>query len=201
MVNIRDIAKGAGVGIATVSRYINGKGYVSDEVKKKIQMEIDKSGYVPNALARAVFTKNSKTIGLMIPNIINPFFNQLTTEVEKHLNENGYTILLCHTDDNEEKERECINIFKSHRVDGIIASRSQLKEEYLDTRIPIISFESNIDSSIITIASDNYKGGVMAFNYLYERGCRKLLHVKGPKTFEATQLRCKGFLDGAKKKV
>lgn len=200
MANIRDIAKNAGVGIATVSRYINNTGYVSEEVKGKIQKEIDKSGYVPNALARAIFTKNSKTIGLMIPNITNPFFNQLATIIEGYLNKDGYTIFLCHTEDNIEKEREYLEVLKSHRVDGIIASRSQLKEEYLNIKIPVISFENHIDPSILTISSDNYKGGMMAFDHLYERGCRNILHIKGPKTFEATELRYKGFLDISREK-
>lgn len=200
MANMREIAKRAGVGIATVSRYINNTGYVSEEVKGKIQEEIDKSGYVPNALARALFTKNSKTIGLMIPNITNPFFNQLATVIEGHLNKYGYTIFLCHTEDNIEREKEYLEVLKSHRVDGIIASRAQLKEEYLDIKIPVISFESDIDPSISTISSDNYYGGKVAFNHLYERGCRNILHIKGPRIFEATELRYKGFLDEAREK-
>lgn len=200
MSNIREIAKRAGVGIATVSRYINNTGYVSEEMKGKIQSEIDKSGYVPNALARAIFTKNSKTIGLMIPNIRNPFFNELATIIEEYLSKDGYTIFLCHTEDCPEKEKKYIDVLKSHRVDGIIASRPILKEDYLNTEIPIVSFESYIDPSIVTISSDNYKGGTMAFNHLYEGGCKKVLHIKGPKIFEATELRYKGFLDAAKEK-
>lgn len=200
MANIREIAKRAGVGIATVSRYINGTGYVSDEVKLKIQKEIDTSGYTPNALARAIFTKNSKTIGLMLPNITNPFFNQMATVIEEYASEFGYTLFLCNTEDNREKEKEYLEVLKSHRVDGIIASRSMCKEEYKNLQIPVVSFENHISPYILTISSDNYNGGKMAFNHLYERGCRKILHIKGPKAFEATESRCRGFLDGAKEK-
>ncbi|MBU5313059.1 LacI family transcriptional regulator [Tissierella carlieri] len=200
MPNIREIAKRAGVGIATVSRYINNTGYVSEEVKLKIQKEIDESGYTPNALARAIFTKNSKTLGLMIPNITNPFFNQMATVIEEHANRFGYTLFLCNTEDNEEKEKEYLEVLKSHRVAGIIASRSMCKDEYLNIQIPVISFENHISPSILTISSDNYKGGKMAFNHLYERGCRNILHIKGPKTFDATEMRYQGFIDGAKEK-
>lgn len=198
MANIREIAKRAGVGIATVSRYINNTGYVSDEVKARIQKEIDKSGYVPNALARAIFTKNSKTIGLMIPNITNPFFNQIATVIEEYSNKLGYTLFLCNTEDRMEKEREYLEVLKSHRVAGIIASRAQCREEYLNIEIPVVSFENHIDPSILTVSSDNYKGGKMAFQHLYERGCKNILHIKGPDIFEATELRCQGFLDAAK---
>ena len=198
--NIREIAKRAGVGIATVSRYLNGTGYVSDEVKLKIQKEIDESGYTPNALARAIFTKNSKTIGLMIPNITNPFFNQMATAIEEYSNKMGYTIFLCNMEDNKEKEIKYLDVLKSHRVAGIIASRSQCNEEYLNLQIPVVSFENHISPQIITISSDNYNGGRKAFNHLYEKGCRNILHIKGPVQFEATEARCKGFVDAAAEK-
>lgn len=197
MTNIRDIAKKAGVGIATVSRYINSTGYVSDENKVKIQKVIDESGYTPNALARAIFTKNSKTIGLMIPNITNPFFNQMAAVIEEYCNKIGYTIFLCNTEDNKEKEKRYLEVLKSHRVAGIIASRSQCPEEYLDLDIPLVSFENYISPNILTVSSDNYNGGRMAFEHLYEKGCRKILHIKGPKNFDATELRYKGFWDAA----
>ncbi|WP_353095996.1 LacI family DNA-binding transcriptional regulator [Tissierella praeacuta] len=199
MPNIREIAKRAGVGIATVSRYINNTGYVSEEVKLKIQKEIDDSGYTPNALARAIFTKNSKTLGLMIPNITNPFFNQMATVIEEHANRYGYTLFLCNTEDNKEKEMEYLDILKSHRVAGIIASRTMCKDEYLNIQIPVVSFENRISPEIPTISSNNYSGGKMAFRHLYDRGCRKILHIKGPKVFDATEMRCKGFVDAAKK--
>lgn len=197
MANIREIAKKAGIGIATVSRYLNDTGYVSEESRKKIQKVIDELNYTPNALARAMFTKNSKTIGLMIPNISNPFFNQMASIIEKYANSKGYTIFLCNTDDNKEKEKSYLEVLQSHRVAGIIASRSQCKEEYKNIDIPVVAFENHILDNIPTVSSDNYNGGKMAFNHLYEKGCRKVLHIKGPVSFEATELRYKGFLDAA----
>ncbi|HHV45925.1 MAG TPA: LacI family transcriptional regulator [Tissierellia bacterium] len=200
MSNIRDIAERAGVSIATVSRYLNGTGYVSEKTKKRIQQEIEKAGYTPNALARAIFTKNSRTIALMIPNITNPFFNQMATVIEDYTNKMGYSLFLCNTEDNREKELECLEVLKSYRVSGIIASRSQCKEEYEGIKIPVISFENHISPSVITVSSDNYNGGRIAFNHLYDTGCRKILHIKGPHNFEATELRCKGFVDAAYEK-
>lgn len=200
MSNIRTIAKIAGVSIATVSRYLNGTEHVSDEVKLKIQKVIEEVNYKPNALARAVFTKNSKTIGLMVPNISNPFFNQMSSVIEENANNNGYNILLCNTDDNIEKEKKYLDVLQSHRVAGIVVARSQCKEEYKNIDIPIISFENHISDDIITVSSDNYSGGKIAFEHLYESGCRRILHIKGPKSFEATEERCRGFFDAAKEK-
>lgn len=200
MANIRDIAKRSGVSIATVSRYLNGTERVSEEAGKKIQREIDKSGYIPNALAKAIFTKKSEIIALMIPNIVNPFFNQLATIIENHCHERGYTLMLCNTDDNPVKERKYLEVLKAHRVAGIIASRPKSPEEYKNINIPVISFENKISESIITVSSDNYGGGRKAFEHLYNNGCRKILHIKGPSGFEATEERCQGFIDGAKEK-
>lgn len=200
MCNIRDIAERAGVSIATVSRYLNRSGYVSEKTKMKIQREIEKAGYTPNALARAIFTKNSRTIALMIPNIANPFFNQMVTAIEDYTNKMGYSLFLCNTGDNKEKEKDSIEIIKGYRVSGIIALRSQCKEEYHDINIPVVSFENHISPSIATVSSDNYNGGKMAFTHLYDRGCRNILHIKGPRNFEATESRCKGFVDAASKK-
>lgn len=200
MSNIRTIAKIAGVSIATVSRYLNGTEHVSDEVKLKIQKVIEEVNYKPNALARAVFTKNSKTIGLMVPNISNPFFNQMSSVIEENANNNGYNILLCNTDDNVEKEKKYLDVLQSHRVAGIVVARSQCKEEYKNINIPIISFENHISDEIITVSSDNYSGGKIAFEHLYQSGCRRILHIKGPKSFEATEERCRGFFDAAEEK-
>jgi len=175
MANMREIAKKAGIGIATVSRYLNGTGYVSEEAGEKIQKVIDELNYTPNALARAVFTKNSKIIGLMVPNISNPFFTQMASVIEEYAQQRGYRIFLCNTDDNKDKEKNYLEVLQSHRVAGIIASRSQCKDEYVNIDIPVVAFENHILDNIITISSDNYNGGKMAFDHLYEKGCRKIL--------------------------
>lgn len=200
MPNMREIAKLAGVSIATVSRYINNNGYVSDEAREKIQKIIDEENYKPNELARSIFRKSSKTIGLMVPNISNPFFNQMALIIEKYANDNGYSVFLCNTEDNPNKEKNYIEILQSHRVAGIIIVRSQCKEEYIGLDIPVLAFENHICENIITVFTDNYGGGRIAFKHLYECGCKKILHVKGPEAFEATEDRCKGFLDAAKEK-
>nr|3CTP_A Chain A, Periplasmic binding protein/LacI transcriptional regulator [Alkaliphilus metalliredigens QYMF]3CTP_B Chain B, Periplasmic binding protein/LacI transcriptional regulator [Alkaliphilus metalliredigens QYMF] len=200
LANIREIAKRAGISIATVSRHLNNTGYVSEDAREKIQKVVDELNYTPNALARAMFTKNSKTIGLMVPNISNPFFNQMASVIEEYAKNKGYTLFLCNTDDDKEKEKTYLEVLQSHRVAGIIASRSQCEDEYANIDIPVVAFENHILDNIITISSDNYNGGRMAFDHLYEKGCRKILHIKGPEVFEATELRYKGFLDGARAK-
>ncbi len=197
--NIRDIAKKAGVSVATVSRYINGSGYVSQETALKVQEEIDKTGYTSNIHAQAIFKKQSKTIGLMIPNILNPFFNEVITYVEDKVVKKGYSVLLCNTGDDIEKERIHLDMLKRYRVDGIIAARSLCREEYKGINIPIVSFENYIKDDVPIVTADNYNGGRLAFEHLYNQGCRKILNINGPKMFDATVARSKGFMDAAKK--
>lgn len=197
---MREIAKEAGVGIATVSRYINKTGYVSEEVKAKIERVIEKSNYKPNELARAIFTKNSKIIGLLVPNISNPYFNELALIIEEYASNFGYSIFLCNTNDDPEKERNYIHVLQGHRVAGIITVRSQCKEEYEAYQIPIVSFESQIADNIVTVVTDNYLGGKLAFEHLYQGGCRKMVHVTGPGFSEAIYDRYKGFVESAKEK-
>jgi LacI family transcriptional regulator len=200
MTNMREIAKEAGVGIATVSRYINNTGYVSLESKMKIEKVIKKLNYQPNELARAIFTKNTKTFGLLVPNISNPFFNEMALVIEEHANRLGYTIFLCNTNDDEKKEQDYISVLNGHRVAGIITIRSQCRKEYTDLDIPVVSFENFISEHTVTVSSNNYNGGVLAFNELFESGCKNIAHIKGPEYYEAANERCRGFLAAAREK-
>jgi LacI family transcriptional regulator len=200
MANMRQIAKEAGVGIATVSRYINNTGYVSDEVKAKIEKVIEKSNYRPNELARAIFSRHSKIIGLLVPNISNPYFNEMALIIEEYASQFGYSIFLCNTNDDPEKERDYIHMLQGFRVAGMITVRSQCKEEYEAYDIPVVSFESHISEKIITVATNNYTGGRIAFEHLFESGCKKMVHIKGPNFSEAINERSRGFIDSANEK-
>ncbi|HHX66479.1 MAG: LacI family DNA-binding transcriptional regulator [Miniphocaeibacter sp.] len=200
MASIRDIAKETGLSIGTISRYINKSGYVSKESAEKIKIAIKELDYVPNEHARAVFKNKSKLIGILLPSLSNPFFAEMTMHLEREAQTKGYGVILFTTDDNVEKEKQAFKLLKGYRVQGIITTRTQLKEEISKTKIPIISFETEVNDDVITVSSDNYEGGRIAFNHLQNRGCKKILHIKGPSRFDATESRCKGFLDEAKNK-
>lgn len=197
--NIREIAKKANVGIATVSRYINNTGYVSEQTAKKIDKVIKELDYTPNALAKAIFSKKNKTIGLMVPNVANPFFSQLANEIEMLASINNYTILLCNTNDDPQKELDYLQVFKEHRVAGIIVSRTLCPKEYLGIRVPVVTFENPISDQYVNVSSDNYLGGQKAFRVLYNNGARRLLHIRGANPFLAVADRYNGFMDEAKK--
>ena len=104
MASIREVAKLAGVSPATVSRVINGTANVDDEKKQRVLKVINETGFRPNELARALFKQSSKIIGVIVPNIENPFFSELAKAIEEEAYENGYKMLLCNSNNNEEKE-------------------------------------------------------------------------------------------------
>lgn len=190
--NIRDVAEKAGISIATVSRYLNG-GPISSETRKKVEEAIRLTNYVPNACARGIFVNKYNTIGLMLSNINNPFFTQLVSEIESYAYEKGYAIYLCNTNDDVEREKRYLNMLRGYRVDGIITSRTQCKDEYLGINIPVVSFENQISEDTCAVSTNNVKGGMIAADILLERGAKNLLHITGPNTFEAVTNRTLGF--------
>ncbi|MEN1759890.1 LacI family DNA-binding transcriptional regulator [Anoxynatronum sibiricum] len=197
MASIRDIAKSTGLSISTISRYINSSGYVSKDSAELIQKVIDEMDYVPNRNAQAIFNKKSGSIGLVIPSLVNPFFSEMATIIGNKIQDDGYGCVLCFTEDIPEKEEDALDLLKGYRVDGIIVARGRSVDKIQKLSIPVISFESIIADEIITVSADNYQGGRMAFEHLYEEGSRKMIHIKGPKGFIAPEERCKGFLDAS----
>lgn len=161
---------------------------------------IKELNYTPNVLAKSIFKRESSTVGLMIPNLSNPFFNQLASSIEANLLKRDYALFLCNTNDEPEKERYYIEQLASHRVAGIIASRPLCSKPYLDAKIPTVSFENRISEHTPSISTDNYRGGFEAFDRLYETGARRILHLTGPDIFEAVAERRMGFEDAAKRR-
>lgn len=201
MSNIREIAKRAGVGIATVSRYLNSNGYVKQQTAEKIQKAIDELNYVPNKHAKALFSSKSGAIGLITPSILNPYFSHWISEIGKDLRSKGFALIIFNSDDDPVKEAEAIQILREYRVEGLIVGRPQLVEEYANIGIPVVAFENRFPmddlQNVSTVIADNCTGGKLAFEHLWDSGCRNILQIMGPSVFRATELRSEGFLRAA----
>src|SRR5690625_1306507 len=142
MVTIRDVAKKANVSVATVSRVINKKGYVSEETKKSVLSIIEELDYRPNDVARTLFNGKSKMIALFIPDIGNPFFPELARAVEDVTNKHNYTLVLCNTDQNMDKELEYIESLRQKSIDGIIIVSSELRKDSMENiHVPVIAVD------------------------------------------------------------
>ncbi len=120
MSTISDVAKRAGVSTMTVSRVINNSGYISQDTRERVEKAIAELGYVPNALARGLRFKQTKTIALVITDITNPFFTTLARGVEDAASEQGFSVMFCNTDESEVEESEYMNVLLQKQVDGVL---------------------------------------------------------------------------------
>ncbi|MFA9398252.1 MAG: LacI family DNA-binding transcriptional regulator [Clostridiaceae bacterium] len=180
MATIKDVAKEAGVAVATVSRVLNNRGYISEDMKKKVSAAMEKLQYQPNEVARSLYRKKSNIIGLIVPTVSHPFFGELTNYIEYYAYKNGYKILLCNSQLDRTKEKEYVDMLKRNQVDGIIMGSHTLDiEDYLDLNLPIVTIDRKISDKIPYVSSDNYKGGELATNLLIESGCENLALFTG----------------------
>ncbi|UQF37542.1 LacI family DNA-binding transcriptional regulator [Vagococcus lutrae] len=196
-VTIRDVAKNAGVSPTTVSRVLNNRGYISDEMKKKVHDSIEELGFIPNEMARSLFSNKTKLIGLIIPTTSNPFFGELTYHIEKHLSKLDYKLLVCNSINESENEKKYLRMLQENRVDGIIVGSHNIDiEEYEKMPLKMVSVERSLGGSIPTIQSDNYHGGYIATEELINAECQNILCISGdPRLQTPANDREKAYLD------
>lgn len=199
MASIRDVAQLAGVSPSTVSRVMNGTARVDDEKRQRVEKAILETGFTPNEIARSLFKKSSKLMGMIVPNIINPFFNELAGAIEEESDRRGYRLTLCNSNDDVEKEKRNLNLLDRMNADGIIlmTNREEIKEEIAKCRVPVVMLDRQIEKSseIAYIQSDHYKGGRMAMEHLLRCGCRHIVQMSGPQRFSSARQRLEGYLD------
>ena len=122
MPTIKDVANLAGLSVATVSRAMNGTGYVSEKAREKIHQAINELNYSPNEVARSLYQKKSKLIGLLLPDISNPFFPLVAKGVEDFLQKKGYQVILGNIQEDNEKANEYLRAFEQNNVAGILSA-------------------------------------------------------------------------------
>lgn len=200
MANIREVAKLANVSVATVSRVLNKSGYVKRDTEQKIVEAMQQLHYEPSALARGLAGKSMTTIALVVPDITNPFFPELARAVEDVCQENGFTVLLCNTDDRGSKESAYIEVLKKRNIDGIIFATNSLNGRdvrSLEQRnIPFVVLDrAPAQASCSVVRSNNYRGAVLAVQHLLDIGCRKIAHIYGPQHIVTAKERLDGYMD------
>ncbi|MDN7244961.1 LacI family DNA-binding transcriptional regulator [Planococcus shenhongbingii] len=196
MTTIRDVAKKAGVSVATVSRYLNDSGYVSGEAARAVADAVKELKYELNPVARSLNTKKTNIIGLIVPDITNPFFPELARAVEDVALTYGYTVILCNSDENPEKEKNYIETLRKKYIDGFIVTSNQLDApHYANIPLPIVALDRAINANIPTVASNNREGAGIGTRALLERGCKKILFLRGPEELNPANDRYEGFMD------
>jgi len=197
-ITIKDVARLANVHPSTVSRVVNNDSRISKKTKNKVFMVINKLGYTPNAIARGLKTKRTNTIGMLIPDITNPFFADLARGVEDAANDSGFNVFLCNSDEKLEKERTYLEILKEKRVDGLIICTAHIKDKsILDLeriKFPYILVSRDIeglDKNCIIV--NDIAGGTMATEHLIKFGHRKIAHITGSLKVRSAINRLKGY--------
>jgi DNA-binding LacI/PurR family transcriptional regulator len=188
MANIKDVAKKAGCGIATVSRVINKSGYVKKETREKVESIIKELGYQPNEIARSMTKQKNNIVGFILPNSKHIFFGELLYHVEEELFDLGYKLMLCNSSEKIEKEILYLDMLKNNRVDALILLTNNDVEKYLNKKLPIVSFDRYFDN-VPYVASDNYMGGVLAAKRLLKHGCKKIMFVGDDAQGEYTEVK------------
>ncbi|MGL4590103.1 MAG: LacI family DNA-binding transcriptional regulator [Mycoplasmatales bacterium] len=157
MSSVREIAKRANLSTATVSRYINKKGNVSEKTAKRIEEVLKEIDYVPNKLVNAIIKNKTNVIGVLVQDFDNPFFPELISIIEYVCRKRNYSIILSNADFSKRKEGEIIYNFQANRVDGIIVMNTNDSSIYDKIKIPVIGFEERINNRSF-VTSENYEG-------------------------------------------
>ncbi len=178
-VTIYDVAKAANVSIATVSKVINNSGNISEKTRKKVKQVMKDLDYYPNMLASALMGKQTKTIGLMIPDLANPFFSELARKIEDRGHELGYNLVICNTDYDSDKENKYLLLLKQKRVDGFVLASGfenfDRVEDLIKEEFPVVIVARDFPMfSVNAVAIDDYMGGYIAANHLIESGHRNI---------------------------
>ena len=192
MITMKEVAERAGVSITTVSHVINKTRFVSDELVKRVNQAIEELDYRPHQLAQSLRRGRTQTIAVLVSDIVNPFFPEVVRGVEDSAKENGYSLILCNTDENPRMESFYISLMIDRRVDGFIIAPSMAAEESLQPlikkEIPLVVIDRPVETlSVDQVYSDNVGGAYQATKYLLSLGHKRIgliMELEGIRSFD-----------------
>ena len=198
MATIKDVAQAAGVSITTVSHAINGTRRVSDELRERVLKAMKELDYRPNILARGLRLGQTETIGLIVPDNSNLFFAEMARTIEDVGYSSGYSVILCNSDDNVEKQQSYIQVLVAKQVDGIIFISTGEPDWDLkslaDDGVQVVIVDRdvpNVRADIVLL--DNEKAGYEATRYLIGLGHRRIACITGPSQLTPSAQRVDGY--------
>jgi DNA-binding LacI/PurR family transcriptional regulator len=203
-VTISDVAQHAGVSTATVSRVIAGVGYVAAKTRIKVQKSITTLNFQPSSIAQSLRRQSTKMIGLILTDIQNPFYPEMVRGIEDEVQRRGYSLILCNSDNDPERENSYLDFLASQRAAGIIICADGVVERY---RVKLLRQKSKIilvniqkrDPELTTLVSQDFEGGEMAAAHLVQCGYPKIIYIANNSEKMSGSLRMDGIKKGASK--
>jgi LacI family transcriptional regulator len=199
---LRDVARVAGVHPGTVSRALNPqtRGLVNERTARRVLAAAEELGYRPNPIARGLRTNRSHTIGVLVPDLMNPLFAAVVRGIEDGLREAGYTPLIANTDNDAERERIAYEAMNARQVDGFIAATAVRDHWLLEDRASrgtkVVLVNRRVDSDAIpAVIGDDHEGVRLAVEHLAGLGHRRIAHLGGSQMLYTGWSRHHGFLD------
>jgi len=183
-VTLRKVAEKAGVSVNTASRAINNKSDINEETKKRVLQIAQELGYVQNATAVALRTKKTRTLGVAIADNRNPFYAEVLNGMEMSAREKNYHIILANTQRDYKKEEEAINLLLTKRVDGLLITPVQDRDDdiknLIDANIPFVIVGRDFENiEVDAVYNDEVKGGFLATEYLIKKGHKRVALING----------------------
>ena len=201
-VSIIDVAKKAGVSIATVSRVINRNGGYSKETEERVRKTIEECGFTPNVNAIGLRTNRSNSIGVIVPDITNEFFARIIRELDASLLSRRYSLLVCNSNEDYMLENMHIKGLAEKYVYGIIyiSGQNEIKKMNEIKNLPIVYIERAPKNAEVLILSDNETGGYLAGRELIQKGCRRILFLRDIRFASTVRSRKEGFVRALQEK-
>lgn len=200
-ITIFDVAKAADVSISTVSRVMNGNYPVKDELRKRVNEAVASLGYMPDSVARGMKFKRRYAIGYVVSDITNRHFTVISKMIEDIVGPLGYSLIVCSTDSNQQKEERAVKMLLSNRVDGLIINTSGKNDSHIasiSTHLPVVLLHRRIKGTSFHgdyVGSDNYLACAHLARHVFEKGHRNIGIITSDQSISTFHERTKGFVE------
>ena len=200
-VRMKDIAMDMGLSTVTISKVLRGHSDISEDTRKRVLKRMQELNYQPNLAARALITGRTWTVGLVVPDLLHPFFAQVAKAVSAAIRGQGYSLIITSSEEDPELERQEIEQLLARRVDAILVASAQWTVETFrqieERKIPYILIDRSFSGLAANfVGVDDEEVGLLATNHLIAQGCERIAHIRGPETSTA-----QGRLDGYRRSL
>jgi len=199
---IKDIAHKLNIAPSTVSRALKDHYSISQKTKDAVMKLAKELNYRPNTIALSLLNKRTNVIGVLIPEIVQPFYSSVISGIEKHAIAHGFRVIFCQSDESEQREKEALEALESSRVDGVILCHAKANKSYSHIRhlkemgIPLVLLDRVIeDLDVSKVVANDEQGAFTITKHLILGGFSRIAHIGGPEQLSISRNRTKGYVD------